>query len=87
MDILTIQYDNLITVNLFYKDQIPALNGMSNASFRTSFLRRAGVLGTERGAWWLHVSSEPHDIVLERFGWTWEWIKLPWMDDLLRVEW
>ncbi len=66
---------------------VPALRDMSSAGFRTSFLRRAGSITTHQGGWVLRVDRRPHDIVLERFGWSWGWVKLPWMPDPLRVEW
>lgn len=65
----------------------PVLNNMSIAGFRGSFLIRNAVLSTRDGAWLLRVERETYDIVLDRFPWTWNWIKLPWMQVPVRVEW
>jgi len=67
--------------------QAPILRDMSAASFRGTFLLRQGMLSTRDGAWLLQVEHETYDIVLERFPWNWEWVKLPWMEAPLRVEW
>ena len=63
------------------------LRDMPVASFRAAFLRRAGVLSVRDGAWLLQVERQSHDLVLDRFPWSWSWVKLPWMPDPLRVEW
>jgi len=67
--------------------QAPILRDMSAASFRGTFLLRPGMLSARDGAWLLQVERETYDIVLERFPWNWEWVKLPWMEAPLRVEW
>ena len=63
------------------------LNDMSVDGFRGSFLIRQGLLGTRDGSWLLRVEGQTYDIVLERFPWTWAWVKLPWMEAPLRAEW
>ncbi len=68
-------------------DQAPVLRAMSVAGFRASFLWREGRLQTRDGRWLLHVPRETHDIVLDRFPWTWSVLKLPWMAAPLQVEW
>jgi hypothetical protein len=45
------------------------------------------MLGTRDGAWLLRVERESYDVVLDRFPWPLDWIKLPWMAVALRVEW
>ena len=35
---------------------------------------------TRDGAWLLRVERESYDVVLDRFPWPLDWIKLPWMD-------
>jgi hypothetical protein len=65
----------------------PILRRMSLAGFRASFLLRKGQLGTLDGAWLLRVERETHDVVLERFPWSFPIVKLPWMEALLQVEW
>ncbi len=67
--------------------QAPILHDMSVAGFRNTFLLRQGVLGVRDGFRLLRVERETYDVVLERFPWNWEWVKLPWMESPLRVEW
>ena len=68
-------------------DHAPILDAMPIPRFRASFLQRAGVLGVRAGSWLLTVERQPYDLVLERFSWSWAWVKLPWMPDALTVEW
>ena len=64
-----------------------ALGTVSRDGFRTSFLRRAGLLRSRDGAWLLQVERQTHDLLLERLPWTFQWVRLPWMPGPLRVEW
>jgi len=54
---------------------------------RQLILRRPAVLTSRTGAWLLQVERRPEDRLLERFPWGWRWIRLPWMDHPLQVEW
>jgi hypothetical protein len=67
--------------------QAPILRAMSPDGFRGTFLLRQAALSTRDGAWLLRVERETYDVVLDRFPWGWEWLRLPWMDAPLRVEW
>lgn len=67
--------------------QAPILHEMTPDGFRGTFLLRAGKLSLHDGVWLLQVEKETYDVVLERFPWRWAWIKLPWMDTPLRVDW
>lgn len=67
--------------------QAPILNNMSLSGFRGSFLLRAGTLQVRDGAWLLRVERETYDLVLDRFPWGLSWVKLPWMEAPLQVEW
>lgn len=68
-------------------EHAPILKNMSLSGFRGSFLIRKGVLTARDGAWLLRVEKESYDLVLERFPWSFEWVKLPWMEVPLRIEW
>ena len=68
-------------------EQAPILRNMSVEGFRGSFLLRQGVLSARDGAWLLQVERETYDVVVDRLPWSFEWVKLPWLDTLLRVEW
>ncbi len=65
----------------------PILGDMSHAGFRGTFLLRKGALSTEGGTWLLRVERETYDVVLDRFPWSVDWVRLPWMEASLRVEW
>jgi hypothetical protein len=60
---------------------------MSIASLRVTFLQRDAMLTTRDGTWLLQVERRDYDVVLEQFPWTWDWVKLPWMPDAIRIEW
>jgi len=63
------------------------LKEMSVGGLRGSFLLRPGVLAVRDGGWLLRVERRPYDLVLARFPWTFEWVKLPWMSAPIQVEW
>ncbi|MCS5691139.1 contractile injection system tape measure protein [Cyanobium sp. FGCU-6] len=54
---------------------------------RTLVLRRPAVLTSRTGAWLLRVERRAEDALLERLPWGWSWIRLPWMEHPLQVEW
>ncbi|KYG03374.1 hypothetical protein BE21_51885 [Sorangium cellulosum] len=65
----------------------PILGEMSIAGFRGSFLIRKGALSARDGAWHLRVERASYDVVLDRFPWGMSWVKQPWMEAPLSVEW
>ena len=65
----------------------PILKKMTITGFRNTFLVRKGLLGARDGNWLLNVERESFDVVLDRFPWEFGWVKLPWMEAPLRVEW
>lgn len=65
----------------------PVLRNMRPDGLRGSFLLRKGLLRPVPGAWELRVEKATHDVVLERFSWTWSVVKLPWLEGVLAVEW
>jgi hypothetical protein len=67
--------------------QATILRDMSVEGFRASFLLRRGKLATRDGNWWLCVERETHDIVLDRFPWSIQFVHLPWMETMMQVEW
>lgn len=67
--------------------QAGVLNDMSLAGFRGSFLLREAQLGVRDGNWLLRVERRTHDIVLDRFPWSVHFVKLPWMQAMMQVEW
>nr|VFK10849.1 MAG: hypothetical protein BECKLPF1236A_GA0070988_1004417 [Candidatus Kentron sp. LPFa]VFK35471.1 MAG: hypothetical protein BECKLPF1236C_GA0070990_103792 [Candidatus Kentron sp. LPFa] len=67
--------------------QAPILKDMSIPAFRDTFLLREGILRARDGAWLLRVERKTFDVVLDRFPWSTDWVKLPWIEMPLRVEW
>jgi hypothetical protein len=63
------------------------LRDMSSDGLRRTFLGRPGALLVRDGAWLLRVERRDYDVLLDRFPWSWSWLKLPWMPDPLQVEW
>jgi hypothetical protein len=68
-------------------ENAPILRNMSHSGFRGSFLLRKGMLSAGEASWILRVERETFDLVLDRFPWSFSWIKLPWMEIPLGVEW
>jgi hypothetical protein len=60
---------------------------MSIAALREAFLLRKGVLSSRDETWLLRVERAPHDLMLEKLPWPTSWVKLPWMEAPLCVEW
>lgn len=65
----------------------PILREISLDGFRGSFLLRRGVIRAAGGSWLLCVERASYDVVLERFPWGLSWVRLPWMEAPLGVEW
>jgi hypothetical protein len=60
---------------------------ISPDGLRGSFLMRDGILTTRDGAWLLRVERVTADALLARLPWTTEWVRQPWMQAAMRVEW
>lgn len=64
------------------------LKSTSPDGLREGFLQREGKLTrTGEKAWKLQVEQRAMDILLSRLPWGVSMVKLPWMDELLTVEW
>jgi hypothetical protein len=55
--------------------------------FRQSFLQREGVLLRKEDHWVLKVEQRGYDLLLQTLPWAYGTIKLPWMKEMLYVEW
>jgi hypothetical protein len=66
-----------------------ALGKVSPEWLREMFLQRDGKLEKRETGWRLKVERKAQDILLDRLpqGWGLGIVKLPWMDELLRVDW
>lgn len=56
-------------------------------NLRSSFLQRQGKLIKNDNAWLLQVERQGYDILLNGLSWGIGTIKLPWMENILHVEW
>ena len=65
----------------------PVLRDMAPQDFRATFVLRQGALTVRAGAWLLQVERQPQDALLDRFSWSWAWVKLPWMVQAMQVAW
>ena len=65
----------------------PALKNTSPDGLREGFLQRDGKLTRKPSNWLLQVEQQTHDILLGRLPWSLGIIKLPWMPEMLYVEW
>ncbi|MBX2926825.1 MAG: hypothetical protein KF852_03220 [Saprospiraceae bacterium] len=64
-----------------------ALGNTSPDGLREGFLQREGKLEKRPDAWVLIVERRTIDILLNRLPWGLGMVKLPWMKEMLRVEW
>ncbi|MEB3169728.1 MAG: contractile injection system tape measure protein [Synechococcaceae cyanobacterium] len=56
-------------------------------TLRERWLQRPGLLEQRPGCWLLVVERREGDGLLEALPWSWDWIRLPWMAELLQVAW
>lgn len=68
-----------------------ALGQTSPHGLRQTFLRRIGRLveheAFEGNHWRLKVQPNPFDVLLDRLPWSYGTIRLPWMKEVIHVEW
>jgi hypothetical protein len=63
------------------------LKKTSPDGLREGFLQRDGKLEKRPQGWYLNVEQKSIDILLDFLPWNLRIIKLPWMGEILRVEW
>jgi hypothetical protein len=64
-----------------------ALRNTSSDGFRAAFLKRKGLLTQHEAHWALQVEKKTYDVLLPELPWSFSFIKLPWMDKPIEVEW
>lgn len=64
-----------------------ALKSGSVELLRQTFLQKEGLLKKDMASWKLYVKRSAFDILLDRLPWSYSVVKLPWMDNLINVEW
>jgi len=63
------------------------LKGSSISALREDFLQRGGHLFKKNGQLHLRIEQRSIDLLLDHVPWTISMIKLPWLNDILHVEW
>ena len=76
--------DNLLKAVITHWE---ALKNTSVAGLREAFLQRSGKLSRVDGGWLLQVEQKSIDILLAQLPWGIGIIKLPWMNEIIFVEW
>jgi hypothetical protein len=64
-----------------------ALKNTSIDGLRKAFLQREAILRVRDGGWLLQVERATHDVLLDNIPWSIRMVKLPWMEDMIYVEW
>lgn len=64
-----------------------ALRNTSPDGLRGSFLCRPGLLSHRENGWLLQVERQSQDVLLDRLPWGISVVKLPWMGEMMWVEW
>lgn len=76
--------ENLLTAAI---DQWEKLKSISIDALRENFLQRSGKLYTKNDLRYLQVENGSLDVLLDYLPWTLSIVKLPWMKEMLRIEW
>jgi hypothetical protein len=63
------------------------LKNVTVPGFQSMFLKREGIIIARDGHWVLRVQEQAHDVLLDKMPWGINTVKLPWMPELLFVEW
>ncbi len=65
----------------------PPLKNTTIEGLRTTFLQREGRLDLSETGWSLYVEKKTVDILFDKMPWGFSIVKLPWMKNILSVEW
>ncbi|WP_423147177.1 contractile injection system tape measure protein [Rubrolithibacter danxiaensis] len=68
-------------------DYWEALKGASVEALQNTFLIRPGKIVWREGYWLLQVERTGVDVLLERLPWSFNTVKLPWLETLIYTEW
>jgi hypothetical protein len=68
-------------------DRWTIIGRTSRQGLRESFLQRQGVLETQTEIWRLRVEPRAFDMLLDEIPWGFQTLKLPWMKQVLHVDW
>ena len=65
----------------------PMMKDSDVDSLRGNFLVRDGGLMDAPDSWQLQVEEKPYDLLLQKFPWSWQTVKTPWMEKPMLVDW
>jgi len=68
-------------------DNWQALKGTSGEGMRDAFFMRDGILEQQQNGWNLKIEKTTIDILLDKLPWGISIIQMPWMEELIFVEW
>lgn len=63
------------------------LKNTSIQGLQSTFMVREGKLSSKESGWFLKVERKTVDILLDKLPWGFSTIKLPWMENILSVDW
>lgn len=63
------------------------MHNTSKEGLQLSFLQRNGKLSKNTDGWLLQVEQAPYDMLLDELPWTYSVVSMPWMKEMIFVEW
>jgi hypothetical protein len=88
VDLTTVEQEEAVALLEAVVRHWQVLRNTSPDGLRGAFLLRPGKVSfRDNGDWFLQIESRTHDILLDQLPWGLSMVKLPWMGQILRVEW
>lgn len=87
---MELNQDELNTIDSLLEAAKTNWETMRNTSmrgFQEAFLRRAGFIEKTEREWVLTVEERAFDILLDSIPWSYKLVRLPWMENILKVNW
>ncbi len=87
---MELNQDELNTIDSLLEATKTNWEKMRNTSmrgFQEAFLRRAGFIEKTEREWVLTVEERAFDILLDSIPWSYKLVRLPWMENILKVNW
>ena len=87
---MELNQDELNTIDSLLETAKTNWSKMRNTSIRAlqeSFLNRAGFIEKTEREWVLTVEERAFDILLDSIPWSYKLVRLPWMENILKVNW
>lgn len=87
---MELNQDELNTIDSLLEAAKTNWEKMRNTSmrgFQEAFLRRVGFIEKTEREWVLTVEERAFDILLDSIPWSYKLVRLPWMENILKVNW